>query len=1184
MSGNCPVSGLEDITQPISIGDLMIISQDTSSGFMSAQMNVGEFLSQVFEENSATGGKLSDLATELADLENRVGVLETNQAIKDLVEAVFHVGSKHMTTSLEWNPGEALRKFFGKRTNWVLYPYVPYGVVSENVPLGGIVPLLKGTGRSAANLRIWERLPDNAGNYRVNITPDKTAINEGDTVTFTITMIGVEPGTLVNYQFLAIDAADLDPNSEAKLEGSFVNSGSGVNTLTLKTVPNRRNDGDRIVSLNIPSYQAIGTFVLVDSSKALDGVINVLPGTSQLITLAPNQQADVWITGGGGSGGISKGANTRGDNVEPIAFVNGGTLNNYVLKSGEEIEVELWGGGGSTGGLESTSTTKSFLKNGDGESSSLNFEGSNFTAGGGRGHSLSALTVSGKWRHDASNHEGGVNTVINQNPDKVEITVLENAAGPAGSTTNDVYPKNAHNNVGAGVRGISGTAFDGTKLTISGGGAGGYLKLRIKNNRSGDITLPFKAGYRGEGFTPEYMDFCGRLGYHGGIRISKYSNATTTMLTAPGKNNLVLRPGQRAEVWMVGNGSSLRSTNEATAPTEYPTTVTVGSAVYKAGGGLNNRNHPIIISSVPPMNIFDYLFAKNTIPTSGLPAGVVVNIIEDRIGNTLTYKITNDPNASLQTSYVTPKPNTFKGYTGFGLGSDGKVFDVLQGVFHPGSNGSILGIEIVNNGSSDLTIPMEVPAFNLSTEKPITIDELLNYDILRRNASSGCVIALIDKDDSGAIGTPTESDKVKVTEVGVHTVSIPAGYEMEFILYGSGGGGGAHSTYPSYPEQNGGKGGDTRLTIGAVDIKAHGGYGGSNSLYNGMDGRNPGVGGEITTPGSGFPVGVNVSYVESKVGVAAVADAWVNELRWKQQLGAAGYTENGFINVGAGGNSNTGGGSLYFTGAGGGGGGYVKVRVKNENALPVEVVLNIGKGGIAGTSLDQHGNPGLNGGAVYSQVVVMQESVGYNGEWSYVAFQSPLISGSSSPYIEDIYWATDEAGLNRITGSNLYGDHAYFIIKTIDVEGSVILSLASSGLTQDEMGGGELGKEITIPITKIGTTNKGIGSYLIQTLDDDEMSFRNSKYVSFTIPAERTHSTIYTNTSDYTIVVAVRGSGGTRELQVSVDGSTWVGVGNLGGSNETENAYAIVPPGHKYRINGSCVINTWSEMRYKGIK
>ena len=106
MSGNCPVSGLEDITQPISIGDLMIISQDTSSGFMSAQMNVGEFLSQVFEENSTTGGKLSDLATELADLENRVGVLETNQAIKDLVEAVFHVGSKHMTTSLEWNPGK----------------------------------------------------------------------------------------------------------------------------------------------------------------------------------------------------------------------------------------------------------------------------------------------------------------------------------------------------------------------------------------------------------------------------------------------------------------------------------------------------------------------------------------------------------------------------------------------------------------------------------------------------------------------------------------------------------------------------------------------------------------------------------------------------------------------------------------------------------------------------------------------------------------------------------------------------------------------------------------------------------------------------------------------------------------------------------------------------------------------
>lgn len=1641
MSGNCPVSGLEDITQPISIGDLMIISQDTSSGFMSAQMNVGEFLSQVFEENSTTGGKLSDLATELADLENRVGVLETNQAIKDLVEAVFHVGSKHMTTSLEWNPGEALRKFFGKRTNWVLYPYVPYGVVSENVPLGGIVPLLKGTGRSAANLRIWERLPDNAGNYRVNITPDKTAINEGDTVTFTITMIGVEPGTLVNYQFLAIDAADLDPNSEAKLEGSFVNSGSGVNTLTLKTVPNRRNDGDRIVSLNIPSYQAIGTFVLVDSSKALDGVINVLPGTSQLITLAPNQQADVWITGGGGSGGISKAAEAevvkevnflsqevRGGNVETIAIaageevelwlwggggdgatawkatytlppkcygngkpskvtigsavfvaggglgylesstkvqgvyryiethlpggtnsivsgdygglevtvlensnggvgsdsrffistfwkgmklpalqygtfgktdiignahgsggtgnestlvqgmvyklagggsggfiklrvknptnslinitaeagergfrnlqdadieqiatqlmwfslgaqagavqvirgstntivkvdptetkdivipagksaeiwiaggggaspfdintltkgspseitigsakyiangggnsayfpgsgsggpepgpvpgvntiptsglpagvtvdvllnqagkpteivknvynvwdeyvceksyiygygpfagaantlsmnivglvnrapaagslmkllvknnnttpltipakvgaqsialislsenpgvfvdkyevqhiahgspgvvlafvegdttsnsgnanyikssIKGGVTENVVLPAGEEIELWLWGGGGSSGCPKFNNEW--IPKNGDGGNTRLLFEGNSYIAGGGKGHDEALQKSFGNgWYAMDVNRPGGVNTILTPNVlSGVVISVIENKAGVIGTKATTAFskiygalghPDKEGDCIGSGGTGETfpvGAGATATTVTLGGGGSGGFLRLRIKNNRTQSITLPITTGAGGSRSNKDYFIMTGNNGSEGLAQILEFKSVDVIQPALNTNSTFTLPKGKSAEIWLVGGGAPVYGIifDPATILGK-PSSVTIGSAKYIAGGATSASN----LSEV----------GKTTVPTSGLPTGVEVSILENRAGAKPIITPVVNGRAS-----ITQEIFNIKGYGPFGATPDAVRWLDTSGLTYVsvGAGGALLALKVTNNSDADLVIPYELGNRLVSDTLPAegTVDTT-------PQAFGGKPTVLVFIDGGG---TSSSVNNIMVTDTTKPTtVSIPAGYEMEFTLYGPGGGGGSNSTFDEAANQDGKDGEATYLTVGSTDIIAGGGKGGIRSSA-----RKSGLGGEPKTPASGFPTGVVVSYVEVLKGSDGLEDPFSGDFRFKQQLGGVGYTENGLVDVGIGGNSNVGGGILYQTGGSGGAGARVIVKVKNENALAIDVKLTIGKGGAGGISRNDlaagigkvHGFPGNNGAAIYSQVIVQEDSVGYNGEWSYVAFQSPLISGSSSPYIEDIYWATDEAGNNRIMGSNPYGAHAYLIIKTTDVDDSVILSLGSSGLTQEEMGGGELGKEITIPITKIGTTNKGIGSYLIQTLDDDEMSFRNSKYVNMT--AERQAGVDYTNNTDYTIevILMVSDVGTVKPFKVTVGDYAPVDVRDLGGVDYDQQFTVKVPPGVKYRVdaNGN-IIRKWSELRYKGLK
>ena len=1210
MSGNLPVSGLEEVVQPLSSGDLMIISQETAGKFTSAQIPVEEFLSKLFDENSGMGGQFTDLSTQLKDLEARVDILETNPAIRNFAETVFHVGSKHMTTSTTWNPGKALTPFFGKRTNWILYPYVPYGVVSEDVPLGGIIPLLKGNGTSVSNMRIWERLPDNAGNWLITIKPNKTAANEGDEVEFDIIMIGVEPGTLVDYQILGIDETDIDVRSEAKLSGQFVNGSSGINKLKLRTIPNRRTDGDRTVTLTLATYNATGAFTLIDSSKALDGLINVPPGSSQIVTLAPGQQADVWVTGAGGSGGISKGLS--GEVATEANFISksvlAGSSETVSLQPGEEVEVWLWGGGGDSGGAWVATAPIPTSEFGNGEASKVVIGSAVFTAGGGLGYTESAMAVKDGIRYAATPLPGGANSIISGDYNGLEVTVLENVNGNAGSisrthtsptwgvTQSLEYGTYGRNDVEGIMHGAGGTgiatayladvAYGISTYRIEGGGAGGFLKLRVKNPTRGVLTFQSTAGKAGRRYDATdlalgmgaNMRHTGNGGLDGVVQVVKPTTKEIVRLKANESRNITIPAGKSAEIWVIGSGGAGNATDNYSTQGDA-SSITIGSAKYIAGGGGVSTYLPGSGSggaeSYP-------IPGKTTVPSSGLPADVVVDILENREGYPTTIK-KNEYN--LWTHFLT-KDTYVNGYGPFAGAGYAEAHNMVMSTNRAPAAGAVLGLKVTNNGSTPLVIPAVAAkqsiAYVLNAATPgVKVDE---YETgYRAHGGYGTVLAFIDGGN-----TSSNIDIIKVTDITKPTtVTIPANYEMEFVLYGPGGGGGANSTYDAVANQDGKNGEATYLTVGSTDIIAGGGKGGIRSSA-----RKSGLGGEPKTPESGFPAGVVVSYVEALKGSDGLEDPFTGDFRFKQQIGGAGYTENGLADVGRGGNSNVGGGILYQTGGSGGAGARVIVKVKNENALAIDVKLTIGKGGAGGISRNDlaegvgkvHGFPGNNGAAIYSQVIVQEDSIGFNGQWSYVAFQSPLISGSSSPYIEEIYWSTDEAGNNRIEGANPYGDHAYLIIKTIDVEDSVELVLSANGLTQEEMGGGQLDETIKIPISKIGSTNKGIGSYLIQTLDDDEMSFRNSKWVEFTT-AERTHSTVYTNDTDYTIFLSIFALSNAREVQVSSDnGVTWVRAGTLGHDDDGEGVSIPVPPGHKYRVNGSCAIRIWSELRYKGLK
>lgn len=1224
MSGNLPLSDLEPIPQPISVGDVLMISQETASGFTSAKLEITEFLAQIFDQNSQVGDQFNGISAALTDLENRVGILETNPAIKTLMDAVFHVGSKHMTTDAFWNPGQALKPYFGKMTNWVLYPYIPIGVISETTELGGIVPLLKGSGQSGSNLRIWERLPDNAGNYLVRITPNKSAINEGDSVTFTISVVGVEPGTLMTYQFVNIDEADVDPDSQAKLTGTFINSATGVNTLTLQTVPNRRTDNDRTVTLAIPTYQASGTFVLVDSSKALDGVINVLPGTSQTIELGPNQQADVWVTGAGGSGGISQGseAQVSGDGNFISKAIEAGKTDVITIPAKGQVDLWMWGGGGDSSAVYAASYTPTSKGMGNGEPSKVTIGGQVFSAGGGLGYQESTLVTSGKYKHNPTHLPGGTNSAISGTYGDFEVTVLENTPGASGSSARThlnsiwgmIMPSLAYGATaprdlmkkmhGAGFTGIdkngTGKSNIAGKITevpdglaVGGGGAGGFLKLRVKNTSNSPATISATAGgrgYRFEAINPfpigwpnqygvlqDSILYSGRGGQDGIIQVVEHTTKKVTIINQNQSNNSLKIPaGKSAEVWLVGGaGAAVNTINGESSGA--PSILRLGTNGFLAGGGAPSAYLP----GSPSGGTTGPLPGATLESTTGLPVGVTVEILKKVIGPS-TVPVLNE--YDVWSMYTSDRHYVY-GYGPFGGVGHSFAYGIMLSMNKASAAGALLGLKVSNNGTTDLTLPIEVGATALSwaseSENPgVYVDE---YEVTHLR-NGGEPVAIVIMDEGGSVSA-TEFETA-ATPYASGTVKVPANGSVDVILIGAGGGGGAYMSSPRKETMWGGRGGDSTIKVGDVTYKAGGGGGGKNFL--GLDssdssiGRYPGAGGMNIMPFEELPNGVRVEITDNVPGVTPSVDAFVSAYKTLHYYGGKGWIIDPLGAFGTGGDANPPAGIVWST-AGGGSGGKLQLRIFNDNPNVLELPVTAGSGGIAGKSGNSTGSPGTDGIVAVKSIAITVTAQGYNGQWSYVAFQSPLISGTSSPYIEDIYWALDEKG-DHPTVNVAYGDHAYLIIKTLDVEDSVTINLAATGLTQEEMGGGELGKEIALPITKIAGTNKGIASYLIQTLDDDEMSFRNSKYVSFTIPAERTHSTIYTNDTNYTIVVSIWASDGARELQVSEDGVNWVSAGTLGHSDDGESASAVVPPKHKYRVNGTATIRTWSELRYKGIK
>ena len=368
---------------------------------------------------------------------------------KALVQRIYHVGSKHITDNIDWNPAVELQTYFGYQTSWMLWPYIPIGIENFADPIGQISLLNNNGSIQSKTTRIWQRLPDGASAPTYTLTSNKSAANEGEQITFTLTTTGLTVGTLVDWAITGVQANDVTPSA---LTGQFTIGADGKATYTLTAVADQKTESNETLKFTL-SYipNKFVNVLIVDTSKYPEGLQTYYEGT-HAIEVQPNQVIVLDMYGAGGGGGGS-------------------------------IYSPGWGANGTDGG----NVILAYLAN-------------TLIAGGGKGGTF------GQWANGSAYYNGvaglgGTNTVTADSSFEIQTNQKGNDAviGSRWETqkggTAIASSIGAVNGGGNGATGIGDErwSFGG------GGGSGGRLKVKYTNTTEEVITFNLTVGASGQG-------------------------------------------------------------------------------------------------------------------------------------------------------------------------------------------------------------------------------------------------------------------------------------------------------------------------------------------------------------------------------------------------------------------------------------------------------------------------------------------------------------------------------------------------------------------------------------------------------------------------------------------------------------------------------------------------------------
>lgn len=381
---------------------------------------------------------------------------------KALVQRIYHVGSKHMTDNTDWNPAVELQTYFGYQTSWMLWPHVPVGIENFADPIGQMTLLANGGTVQGKTTRIWQRLPDGESAPTYTLTANKSAVNEGEQVTFTLGTTGLPAGTLVDWAITGVQEADITPSV---LTGKFTLGTDGKATYTLTAVADQKTEGNETLkfALTYIPNKAVNVLVM-DTSKYPEGLQTYYEG-SHTIDVQPNQTIilDMYGAGAGGGGSVYSPASS------PDGVDGGNIVLNYLANT-------LTAGGGKkgTGGVWGN--------------------GSSFSNGSAGLGGTNAVTA-----------DSSFEIQINQRGNDAVIGSRYSTQAGGAAIASSIGAVNGGGNGGTGI-GDERWSYGG------GGGSGGRLKVKYTNTTEEVITFNLIVGAKGQGWKSG-----GNSGTDGGI-------------------------------------------------------------------------------------------------------------------------------------------------------------------------------------------------------------------------------------------------------------------------------------------------------------------------------------------------------------------------------------------------------------------------------------------------------------------------------------------------------------------------------------------------------------------------------------------------------------------------------------------------------------------------------------------
>lgn len=120
-------------------------------------------------------------------------------------------------------------------------------------------------GHVARKTHFWEQLSE-INDISYIITANKTNIDEGESVIFTLRTTGLPEGTKIDYVLTGVTASDIEGGL---LTGSFITDINGLANVTIKTTMDRSSEGDEVLYLQLNEFKSIRASVTIrDTSRA----------------------------------------------------------------------------------------------------------------------------------------------------------------------------------------------------------------------------------------------------------------------------------------------------------------------------------------------------------------------------------------------------------------------------------------------------------------------------------------------------------------------------------------------------------------------------------------------------------------------------------------------------------------------------------------------------------------------------------------------------------------------------------------------------------------------------------------------------------------------------------------------------------------------------------------------------